>query len=170
MKLFEIQNSKYTIYVDLDGVLADLYGEIYNITGHWMIHDDDGVDAPAWNQINEYRKKGNRLFENLNLLPDAMVLWNYVKKYNPHILTALGKVMTEQTDEEKRKWVRKNLTGYDQIYTVKFSKMKANYASPTSILIDDRMRSIGPWRKAGGVGILHENAVDTIRQLKELDV
>lgn len=162
--------SNYTIYVDLDGVMADLYKKIHEITGHWIINDDDGVDAEAWKQVNAYRKAGNKMFEELELLPDAMILWNYVKKYNPHILTALGKYMTEETDQEKRKWVRNTLSGYDKIYTVKFSRMKANYASPTSILIDDRMRSIRPWKQAGGIGILHKSAADTIYQLKQLGV
>lgn len=169
MKIKDIkQPTNYTIYVDLDGVMADLYKKIHELTGHWIINDDNGADAEAWKEVNAYRKAGNKMFEELELLPDAMQLWNYVKRYNPHILTALGKYMTEETDKEKRTWISRNLSGYNNVYTVKFSRMKAEYATPTSILIDDRMRSIRPWKKAGGIGILHKSAADTIHQLKEL--
>ena len=47
-------------------------------------------------------------------------------------------------------------------------KEKYQYAAPNHILIDDRLVSIEPWVNAGGIGILHTSAVDTIEQLKEL--
>ena len=37
-----------------------------------------------------------------------------------------------------------------------------------TILIDDRMHSIGPWRSAGGIGILHTSASQSIGELKTL--
>jgi hypothetical protein len=46
--------------------------------------------------------------------------------------------------------------------------MKAAYAKPNHILIDDREKSIQPWREAGGIGILHTSAADTISQLQKL--
>ena len=45
---------------------------------------------------------------------------------------------------------------------------KHEYAAPNHILIDDRDKAILPWREAGGIGILHTSANDTIAQLKEL--
>jgi hypothetical protein len=35
-------------------------------------------------------------------------------------------------------------------------------------LIDDRADNIQRWKDAGGVGVLHTSAADTIQQLKEL--
>ena len=43
-----------------------------------------------------------------------------------------------------------------------------NSENPDAILIDDRLKSIGPWRQKGGIGILHTDANETIRQLKRL--
>lgn len=40
--------------------------------------------------------------------------------------------------------------------------------APGDILIDDMEKNITRWVEAGGVGILHVNAADTIEQLKAL--
>ena len=40
------------------------------------------------------------------------------------------------------------------------------YAKPNRILIDDYSETIERWRAAGGKGILHTSADDTIKQLK----
>jgi len=82
-------------------------------------------------------------------------------------LTATG-VPEVQAAAEKIRWVHDNLSGFDNIITVKKSVMKAKYAAPNHILIDDRDKSTNPWRKAGGIGILHTSAADTIAQLQKL--
>ena len=46
--------------------------------------------------------------------------------------------------------------------------MVKNYAAPNHILIDDRESNIDQWRAAGGIGILHTSASNTIQQLKKL--
>jgi hypothetical protein len=45
---------------------------------------------------------------------------------------------------------------------------KKDYARPNSILIDDNVKNIADWIGAGGIGILHTSAEDTIKQLKKL--
>ena len=42
------------------------------------------------------------------------------------------------------------------------------FAGPERILIDDMEQTINEWNKAGGVGILHTSATNTISQLKKL--
>ena len=42
------------------------------------------------------------------------------------------------------------------------------YANEHSILIDDMQKNIDQWKAAGGIGILHTNAKDTIKKLKDL--
>jgi hypothetical protein len=37
-----------------------------------------------------------------------------------------------------------------------------------SILVDDTKKKINGWRAAGGIGILHKNTKDTIKQLNEI--
>lgn len=158
--------SNNDIYVDLDGVLADLEGYIKDLgidikptpSGDW-----ENADA-IWKKLRAMNQPD---FSELDLLPDAMKLWNYVRPYNPNILTATGHPAAKN-DAEKRQWVKKHLTGYKSIYTVVTSHNKAKFAWPDAILIDDRMKSIQPWRDSGGIGIVHTSAENTIQELKKL--
>lgn len=167
MKLFELKTD-YKIFVDLDGVLADLDQHVLDLTGKTFLQlrqndNDDGFQ----NFVDSEREQGNSVFGDLGLMPDANQLWDYIVKYKPSILTATGVPEVEAT-AEKIRWVMENLNGYDKIHTVKKSILKAAFAKPNHILIDDRMKSIGPWREAGGIGIEHKSAADTISQLKSL--
>lgn len=168
MRLKDLKPNDYHIYVDLDGVLADLESEIEKVLDIKITTSDGGTD---WDNSDEIWKRLRELdepnFSNLKKLPDADELWNYVKRHNPDILTATGKP-AERNGRQKVEWAKKNLSGYNEIRTVVGSAMKAQYAWPDAILIDDRMKSIGPWREKGGIGILHTSAADTIKQLKEL--
>ena len=46
------------------------------------------------------------------------------------------------------------------------SRLKAQYADPSIILIDDTDYVLDGFVKAGGIGILHKNVNETIQQLK----
>ena len=167
MRLKDLKPTDYHIYVDLDGVLADLIKKMEEVTGHTLT-DNDTYDNPAWKKFHAEIGSGNRLFAEFELIPDARELWNYIKQYNPNILTATGKAFAKEVDEQKREWVKKHFSGYDTIYTVIASGQKAKFAWPDSILIDDREKSIGPWRDKGGIGIHHTSAKNTIAELKKL--
>ncbi len=66
----------------------------------------------------------------------------------------------------KRVWVKRELPGTKLI--LRYASQKQEYASPTSILIDDRQKNIDQWEAAGGIGILHTSTANTIEQLKKL--
>ena len=166
MKLKDLKPTDYHIYIDLDGVLANLVKKMKEITGHTL--SDSGYDNPAWKKFHAELESGKRLFAELELMPDAEELWKYVRRYNPNILTATGKSFPEEVDKQKREWVKKHFSGYNTIYTVMASGQKAKFAWPDSILIDDREKSIIPWRERGGIGILHTSAENTIAELKRL--
>ena len=158
----------YHIYVDLDGVLADLQSEVEDILDI-KITISSGTDWDDSDEIWRLLRELDELdFSKLKKLPDADQLWNYVKPYKPSILTATGQPAGRNA-RQKNDWVKKNLTGYKEIHTVTASRMKAQqFAWPDAILIDDRLKSIGPWRQKGGIGILHTSASETIRELKKL--
>lgn len=153
------------IYVDLDGVLSDFEGLISSHVGRPISEISKGY---LWASINKYNNEVNPFFESLPLMKDAMELWNFVISNfkDVNILTATGNTPKDAA-EQKRTWVIKHLSRYNRIITVTKSPDKANYASETSILIDDRDKSIDPWVEAGGIGILHTSAKETIEELKQ---
>lgn len=166
MKLNEVFTNNYKIFVDLDGVLVDFDKEMERIGfPRHVVEHDKKAKSNFWKTIGAMAKRGQPFWGAMDPMPDAMELWNYVKEYNPEILSATGHV--GNPIEEKNEWVKKHL-GDIPTHLVRKSSDKAQYAAPNHILIDDREKSIGPWRAAGGIGILHKNATDTIRQLKEL--
>lgn len=165
MKLFEMKKD-YKIYVDLDGVMADLDKHVKERTG--MSFEQLRATGSGFTQFcTAEREQGNTVFDSLDKMPDADVLWDYVVKYNPDILTATG-YPVEKATAEKIRWVMDNLSGYNQILTTISGKDKHKYAAPNHILIDDRDKAIVPWRAAGGIGIKHISAADTISQLQQL--
>jgi 5'(3')-deoxyribonucleotidase len=171
MKLTEITNpnpNHYKLYVDLDGVLANFMKHAKKITGVDLDKADKSETTEFFKELDKRARDGKKFFEDMDLMPDAMVLWNHIKKYDPIILSSTGHTLGAA--EEKRAWVKKHL-GYEaakRALFVRQSKEKAKYANSHSILIDDRSKSIDPWVKADGIGILHVSASKTIKELKKL--
>jgi len=97
-------------------------------------------------------------------MPDGQTLWDYIKGYNPYILTAPS--MDPGSKQGKKEWVER-LDGMKKLY-FKPAKFKPEYAGKNRILIDDRQDTIDGWNAKGGIGIYHTSAANTIKQLKDL--
>src|SRR5210317_34938 len=100
-------------------------------------------------------------------------LWNFIKKYNPHILSAY---VEESFDPNcipgKSYWARTNLgitsARINLVKRVQKQKKK-NYAKVVgepAILIDDYKKNTDQFTQRGGIGILHTTTSNTINQLK----
>ena len=155
------EETQYTIYCDMDGVLVDFDRGYQELTGMTTQQADaNGVEA-FWEPLT---KAGAKFWITLNWMSDGKQLWNYIKKYNPILLSAPSR--EESSKLGKRVWVKRELPGTKLI--LRYAPQKQEYASPTSILIDDREKNIDQWEAAGGIGILHTSAANTIEQLKQL--
>ena len=159
--LQEQEDPKYKIYVDMDGVLVDFDGGYEKLTGMTTREADEKGPEFFWKPIS---KAGAKWWITLNWMPDGKQLWDYVKKYNPELLSAPSR--EEASKMGKRIWVKRELPGAKLI--LRSADKKQEFASPTSILIDDREKNIEQWEAAGGIGILHTDATSTIKKLKEL--
>lgn len=151
------------IIIDLDGVFADFIRGVEDMTGKKF----DASDEDAFDKLKQEIFKNN-FFLNLKPMKDYMTLWNFVKKHNPKILTATGEHHTSIVAKEKSLWVRRFLGADVPFYHVVKSHDKAKFAKPNNLLIDDRKKSIEPFKKAGGQVILHKNAASTVRKLKAM--
>lgn len=169
---FDLDNVK--IYVDMDGVLVnfekglnDILDEPYDKKRY---NTDSKYKSLIWKSISKFQKDGGNFWEQLSKMNDADQLWNYVKKYdNVEILTATGNPKYG-SGEQKKKWIKQNISNNVKVNLVRLSKDKAQFADEDSILIDDQKKSIEPWEQAGGIGILHTDAESTIRKLRQLGV
>lgn len=155
---------KYTVAIDMDGVLADFSTGAKEMLGL----DKDTADVRTfWSTLSRYDKNEQKFFLNLPVMEDAFDLMRFVHQNfkNYYILTASG-YTPKDAPEQKREWVKKVFGPQIRVEVVKRSSDKANFADERSILVDDRMHSIGPWRSAGGIGILHTSAAQSIAELK----
>lgn len=154
---------KYDLYVDLDGVLADFEQGIFNLTGLWP----EKYDKHPFAYVKQMKAEVG-FFENLPKMTDADYLWNHVKRYKPKILSAHGGQL-DTAEEEKRAWVKRNFGDVEVILVEKgHDKPFAVPDIQRSLLIDDRSKTINPWIKEGGIGILHTSAENSIWQHKRL--
>jgi hypothetical protein len=147
-----------TLYLDMDGVIADFNKE-------YIKHDPAKADRTRFRDsvIN------HRIFTKLDPMPDAFELLNHVAKLHHkglhvEMLTSMGThdpFQGASAKEQKLEWLAKHNITYKPNFVCS-KKEKAQYATPTSILIDDSVGCISPFIAAGGHGILHVNASDTI--------
>lgn len=171
MKLMEIKNG-YNLFLDMDGVFADFGKGIEKLMlnvpySEYRYDTDPEYKKRMWELVGEYQKDGDEFWYDLDLLPDAMTLWNYVKKYNPTFLSATGRTNHEHTKDQKRRWIDEKFGDIPGIF-VHSAEDKKKEADENHILIDDKMKAIEPWVNAGGIGILHTSAQETIARLKDL--
>ena len=155
------------IFVDMDGVLTDFLKGCETYLGHPLTNDDKGhsdYDARKEELTNK------RLFANLPPMVDMYELIAYIKHtgVNWEILTAAGVVNRELVVYDKKAWVDKYVDPSVVVNCTFTGTQKAAYALPGNVLIDDRPKNIKAWEEAGGIGIVHTCARDTINALKEL--
>ena len=153
------ENKEYKIYCDMDGVLVDFDKGYKDLTGTEASFSTD--PKQFWEPI---QKAGAAFWIKLKWMPDGKQLWNYIDKYNPELLSAPSR--DESSKIGKFVWVKRNVPGTKLI--LRQAERKQEFATPNSILIDDRKDNIQRWKDAGGVGIYHTSAADTIQQLKKL--
>lgn len=146
----------------MDGVLVDFDKGYFELTGH-KLDGEHRNDEHFWDPINE---AGYDFWINLGWTDDGKRLWNYIKKYNPELLSAPSRQQDSRV--AKHDWVKRELPGVQLI--LRSAKHKKDFAGPNCILIDDRVDNVNDWRKAGGIGIRHVSTKHTIDQLKVLDL
>jgi hypothetical protein len=160
-QLQEADRSKgdYKIYCDMDGVLVDFEKGYKDLTGRDASYKTNPEEF--WAPIT---KAGAAFWIKLQWMPDGKELWNYIKGYNPELLSAPSR--EESSKIGKFVWVKRNIPGTKLL--LKSAERKQEYATPNAILIDDRADNIQRWKDAGGVGIHHTSAENTIKQLQKL--
>jgi hypothetical protein len=163
LPLFENLKKEYKIYSDMDGVIVNFDDRFKQYSGGispYQYEKKFGKDK-FWEVVNN---EDVGFWVGMDWKDDGKKYWDYIKKYNPIILSAPS--FEESSKIGKRLWIKKYLPGVKLVLTPAIFKQRL--ASPNSILIDDYERNIIQWREAGGIGILHKSAEDTINQLQEL--
>jgi PAS domain-containing protein len=164
-------DSKYQIYLDMDGVIADFNQRFENLSGMEpsSFEQKYGKDL-FWDFIDEKNKL--RFWVGIPVMEGAKQLVDYVSKHDYTVLTAPS--MKKESRLGKLLWIR-NKTGdlFNSKPQVIFKKAKEKHKVKPSltefdILIDDRADTVDRWTSAGGTGILFQSASQAIKELKKL--
>jgi len=152
---------EYKIYVDMDGVLTDFNGQFFKYFKRTPeeVHKEGG-DPLFWGMVS---KGGLEFWSKMPWLGGSKQFWNYVKQFNPTILSAPARSLP-QSPKGKKMWVKRELGNVPLI--LKRAREKKEYADENSVLIDDSQENINGWRSAGGVGILFKSPQQALRDLK----
>lgn len=155
------------IFIDMDGVLADFNTGVETLTGDPFPNNEIGrndYDARKEELTNK------RLFRHLPPMDDMWDLLGYVRhtKLPWEILTAAGLVNRELVVFDKNEWIKRYVDPTVPVTCTFTGTQKAAFAFEGSVLIDDREKNIKAWEDAGGIGIVHTSAKNTIDILKDL--
>ena len=161
------------ILVDMDGVLFD-YEKFFNENApNHISYYQDREKKEEFDEIKSILIKEKEIYKNLDFMPDGKALYEELlilaEKYNVNlsVMTATGKLYSDMAAKQKEHCVSNKIPKIPFAYVVR-SKHKARHATPNTILIDDREKSIKPFVEMGGIGILHKNTKNTIKELKNI--
>lgn len=147
------------LYVDMDGVLANFDRHYEDMFG---VKPDKIKDNVDWQLVRESKN----FYRDIPPMGDMALLWSYVEKYRPTVLTGIPKSVAEAASN-KVSWVLRNL-GPDVPVICCLSRDKCVYSRPDALLIDDWDKYRAQWVDRGGRWITHTNAFNTIEQLQAL--
>lgn len=114
------------------------------------------------------RQTGSDGFDKMPWMPDGRDLWDFIKQFEPSLLSQLPDETYARCAPQKIAWAARELGAYVSALIVKRSIGKArDYANPDAILIDDAAYTHGKlWTAAGGQFIHHVTSAKTIQSLR----
>lgn len=155
------------IYCDMDQVLVNFMGGANKALAAQGLEPFQHTEKDLkWEALSKVPK----FWANLEPMPDAMMLWRYIRPYHPYVLSTPSKRMAT-CKPEKIEWIRKHLGPVEHIYLVPREdkqKFAVTKDGKPNLLIDDYEKNIKEWVSAGGIGIRHINSMNTISQLRKL--
>jgi hypothetical protein len=153
------------VYCDMDQVLVNFLAGARAALGREFNDPCLGTDQEKWRKIQNIQG----FWANLEWMPGAILLWERIKPYSPHILSAAPhEDDAPSCPAEKTIWCRQELVLPDErIHIVRRSEKKdfAVIDGVVNMLIDDHPRNVAEWREAGGIAILHTTVPETLREL-----
>ena len=144
------------IYVDMDGVLADFFGEWSKSQG---VDNWKDIENPA-QAIGDIKTIDN-FWLNLPVLPQATQLLSLIKKVKGRYKICTSPLADDPRSEpHKRQWVKDNLDFFppDEVIVTHNKPQFATQEDGTpNILIDDYGVNINAWEEAGGIGFKYKD-------------
>ena len=147
------------IYVDMDGVLADFFGEWAKLmkVDHFSKIDKEHKIGDALQAIRDT----DNFWLNLPLLPQAKQLLLVIKQIKGEYNICSSPLADDPNSEpHKREWIKKNLAFFPPKEVI-ITSNKPEYATQQdgtpNILIDDFGKNVNEWEAAGGTAFKYKD-------------
>jgi hypothetical protein len=148
-----------TVFLDCDGVLADFDKGAAQVLGMPPARFEARFGLKSfWARL----ASAPDFFNTLDLLPDAMELYEAVRPLGPVILTGLPR--GNWAEPQKRRWAERHFPGVEVITTS--AALKREHCRTGDALVDDRDKYRHLWEGAGGIFIHHKDAANSIAELR----
>jgi hypothetical protein len=168
----DMKDTTPTVYLDMDGVLADFFGGVEKMYGveHWKQLTNDKTKDLKKEVID--RITGTNFFATLPKFDSADSLIDTVKKFtggNFSINTSPLRGDHENSAKYKKLWISNHIEQPDEIIVTgrKETYAKDKGTGTPNILIDDRPVNIQRWQDAGGYGILYQANRDPLSKVQK---
>lgn len=156
------------LYLDMDGVICNFEKRWIELFDKTAKESRDQKDfSPNW---DIFVRNGN--FENLDAFPGSNELLEFVSNLSDRIDIEIlsssgGQKYHNEVSLQKQTYLKNRGVKYPTNF-VPGRKLKRNFATPNSVLIDDTPDVIDNFNAAGGIGILHKDINETLNRLREL--
>lgn len=144
------------IYIDMDGVLADFFGEWAKL-----------MDKKHWTKIDDFPdalqkiRDTEQFWLDLPILPQAKQLLALIKQLKgEYNICSTPLADDPKSEPHKREWIKKNLAFFPpkNIYITHDKPQYATQQDGTpNILIDDYGKNVEAWEAAGGIGFKYKD-------------
>ena len=147
------------IFVDMDGVLADFFGEWAKLmdVDHYTKIDKEHDINDALQKIRDT----DDFWLNLPMLPASKKLLDLIKKVKgSYNICSTPLADDPNSEKHKRTWIQKNLSFFppDNVYITHDKPQYAKNEDGTpNILIDDFGKNVNAWEAAGGIGFKYKD-------------
>ena len=168
MRESDFTKEKPIVYVDLDGVLADLFAHATNVNQvkHWL-----DLSKKQWDDYYQ-GVDAYELFANLDKFPITdNIIETVVQMFGSYqILSRPLEFNAKGCIDGKNKWIDTHLKikPANRHFTPDKWKFATQADGTPNILIDDHRQNIHLWEEHGGIGVKFqsdENSLDELRNM-----
>jgi len=155
-----IPAGKEVLYMDMDGVIADIGTGYKELSGRNIFKDDTFTVRQTIGLIPHFWRK-------LPVLPKGKELYDMLKDYYAIIFLTTPMDSIDSCKMDKIAWAKQY---FPEVKTILFSDKKEEYAaSNKSVLIDDYGKNVKAFNDAGGSAInFKEKNTEIVSQIKEI--
>lgn len=169
VSMTQIMKPKHSnVWVDMDGVLADFFGEWAKLD-----HKDHYRDIEHKEKALDLVRQHPTFWVDLPLLPHAKELLHFIKQeFGQYRILSKPLEGDPRSEPGKRAWINTHLQDVMPAKIV-FAADKQKFAmagGQPNILIDDYGKNIDLWKASGGIGLKYrpQRFSETIMILKQL--